>query len=86
MVQLYIHDIESSLPRPLKELKAFKKVSLEPAQEAIIKFNINRKMLSFYNPIKHGWVCEGGDFEIWVGNAVNNIKLKQKISYTEAPD
>lgn len=83
VIQVYIRDVASSLPRPVKELKAFKKVILEPGQTSLVKFSINKEMLSFYDPGKHDWITEEGDFEILVGNASNNIKLKQLISYTE---
>ncbi len=81
VVQLYIHDIASGLPRPLKELKAFKKVMLEPGQTTTLIFSVDKEMLAFYNPALHDWTTEVGDFEILLGNASNNIQLKQTITF-----
>lgn len=81
VIQVYIRDVESSLPRPFKELKAFQKITLEPGQTSTVKFSINKEMLAFYDPAKHDWITEAGDFEILIGNASNNIKLKQTITF-----
>jgi beta-glucosidase len=82
VIQLYIRDVVSSLSRPVKELKAFKKILLEPGQTSEVKFSIDKEMLAFYDPALHDWITEAGDFEIRVGNASNNIKLKQTITFT----
>jgi beta-glucosidase len=68
VVQLYIRDEFSSVPRPVKELKGFKKIWLEPGQSQTVTFTINREMLSFYD-VKMQWVVEPGDFEIMIGTA-----------------
>lgn len=66
IVQLYIHDIYASSTRPVKELKAFRKVHLEPGESAQLDFKITKEDLSFYNH-ELNWVCEPGDFEIMIG-------------------
>jgi beta-glucosidase len=81
VIQLYIRDLVSSLSRPVKELKAFKKISLEPGQISLVRFSIDKEMFAFYDPALHEWITEAGDFEILVGNASNNIKLKQTIVF-----
>lgn len=68
VVQMYIRDDYSSLTRPVKELKGFKKIMLEPGQSETVHFVINKELLSFYN-IDMKWGAEPGDFTIMVGTA-----------------
>jgi len=76
IVQLYISDLESSLPRPLKELKGFEKVMLKPGEEKVVSFTIDKKALSFFDADKHDWVAEPGDFEAIIGASSTDIKTK----------
>lgn len=82
-VQLYIRDPEASLPRPVKELKAFQKIWLKAGEKRHIHFTLHPHMLQFYHPEKGGWIAEKGSFEILIGNASNQIQLKQKIQYLD---
>ncbi len=81
IAQLYIHDKESSEHRPLKELKGFKRVELEPGEKEVITLTITKKDLSFWNPKSGNWVAEKGDFEILVGASSRDIKLKQNFTF-----
>ena len=74
IVQLYIGDQESSLERPVKELKGFKKVALAPGQTAKVTFEIDEDMLKFYDPSQKGWVLEKGAFTAHVGAASDDIR------------
>lgn len=76
IVQLYISDLKSSLPRPVKELKNFKKIALQPGESKTVSFTINKKDLSFFDPAKHDWVAEPGDFEALIGASSRDIKGK----------
>jgi beta-glucosidase len=73
VVQVYIRDEYSSVPRPVKELKGFKKIWLEPGQSQTVTFTINSEMLSFYDA-QMKWIVEPGDFEIMVGTASNKTE------------
>jgi beta-glucosidase len=73
VVQLYIRDEYSSVPRPVKELKEFKKIWLEPGQSQTVTFAINSEMLSFYDA-NMKWIVEAGDFEIMVGTALDKTE------------
>lgn len=73
VVQLYISDEESSLERPVKELKGFKKVTLAPGETQKVTFEIEPDMLKFYDPSK-GWVLEPGKFTVHVGAASDDIR------------
>ncbi len=66
IVQLYIHDVYSTSTRPVKELKGFRKVHLEPGVSAEVEFTLTKEDLSYYNHDLQ-WVCEPGDFEIMIG-------------------
>ena len=74
VVQLYIHDIESSLVRPHKELKGFAKVSLEPGETRTVSFTLGQRDLSFYDPDRQEWVAEPGEFEVLVGSSSRDIR------------
>jgi len=74
VVQLYIADLKSSLPRPLKELKSFDKVFLKAGEEKTVTFTIDRSALSFFDDKKHDWVAEPGDFEAIIAASANDIK------------
>ena len=73
VVQLYISDEVSSLERPIKELKGFKKVALAPGETKKVTFEIEPDMLKFYDPAK-GWVLEPGKFTAHVGAASDDIR------------
>ena len=79
VAQLYIHDTESSLPRPPKELKAFKKVSLKPNEKKKVEFVLGREALSFYDSSKGKWVIEAGEFEVLIGSSSRDIRLKDSF-------
>ena len=77
VVQMYIRDDYSSVTRPVKELKGFKKIWLDPGQMQTVTFIITPDVLAFYD-INMNWVVEPGDFTIIVGTYSDNtdsIKL-----------
>jgi beta-glucosidase len=80
IVQLYISDLKSSLPRPEKELKGFKKVYLNPGEEKEVSFTIDKTALSFFDPDKHDWIAEPGKFEAIIGASSTNIKDRVKFT------
>ncbi|MGV6845986.1 MAG: fibronectin type III-like domain-contianing protein, partial [Lutibacter sp.] len=83
VAQLYVQDIESSVIRPIKELKGFKKVFLKKGEETTIELILTKKDLSFYDANTKNWKAEDGQFNILIGNASDNILLKDKITYTQ---
>ena len=72
-VQLYISDKKASVDRPVKELKAFQKVFLEPGESREVTLSIGREALSFYDEFSHQWKAEPGKFEALVGTASDQI-------------
>ncbi|WP_455620486.1 glycoside hydrolase family 3 C-terminal domain-containing protein [Parabacteroides sp.] len=76
VVQLYISDLKSSLPRPVKELKGFCKVKLAPGETKEVTFTIAKEALSFFDDIRHEWVAEPGKFEAIIAASATDIKSK----------
>ncbi len=75
VVQLYIRDLESSLERPLRELKEFQKINLKPGEKKKIIFKLKKDALSFYDSAKKSWVAEPGLFEVQIGSSSRDIRL-----------
>lgn len=78
-VQLYIKDKKSSVDRPVKELKGFKKVWLEPGEQKDVDMTIDNNALAYYDETTGTWKSEDGEFEALVGNASDNIMLKSRF-------
>ena len=76
VVQLYVEDPESYLPRPPKELKGFTKVVLQPGESREVTFTLDQRALSFYDPLHQGWVAEPGEYLVLVGSSSRDIRLK----------
>ena len=74
VVQLYIGDEESSLSRPVKELKGFEKVQLAPGETRTVTFEIAPEALRYYDDTKGQWVAEPGRFTAYVGAASDDIR------------
>ena len=79
VVQLYISDKKSSLPRPTKELKGFQKVDLQPGEEKEVTFTITPAELCYYNDALSQWVAEPGEFEAMIGASSADIKGKTQF-------
>src|SRR6202041_2620391 len=60
VVELYVHDGHSSVDRPVKELKGFRRVELAPGQSGEVRFTLDRDALSYYSTEKKAWVAEPG--------------------------
>ncbi|WP_201984031.1 glycoside hydrolase family 3 N-terminal domain-containing protein [Hymenobacter rubidus] len=75
VTQLYVRDLVSSVVRPLKELKDFRKISLKPGESQTITFTVDKNKLAFYNA-KLEWQAEPGKFNLLVGSASDDIRLE----------
>jgi beta-glucosidase len=78
-VQLYIHDVKSSLDRPYKELKGFQKVELKAGESRDVEITIDNRALSFYDDRAQAWTSEAGDFVALVGDASDNLPLQMNF-------
>ena len=75
VVQLYISDKYSSITRPVKELKAYQRVSLKPGESKEILFELNKSAFAYYDS-EMDYIVEQGDFDILVGNSSRDEDLK----------
>ncbi|WP_295677211.1 glycoside hydrolase family 3 N-terminal domain-containing protein [uncultured Mucilaginibacter sp.] len=75
VAQFYLRDLVSQPVRPIKELKGFEKVSLQPGETKTITLTINKQKLSFYND-QLQWITQPGDFRLMIGSASDDIRLE----------
>ena len=68
VVQMYIQDVCGSVVRPVKELKGFERITLQPGEEREVSFTVTEEMLRFYD-IHMKYVSEPGEFRIYIGNS-----------------
>jgi len=80
--QLYISDLESSVKRPVKELKGFDKTLLKPGETKTIQLTVNKKDLSFWDKNSNNWIAENGRFKILIGASAADLRLKGTFSYS----
>jgi beta-glucosidase len=79
IAQLYVQDVDCTVPRPVKELKGFRKVNLDAGQSTTIQIELSKKDFSFWNPETKNWFAEKGRFIISVGSSSKDIKLQKSI-------
>jgi beta-glucosidase len=81
VVQFYLRDPVASVVRPVKELKGFQRIALKPGERRTVGFTVDRDTLSFFDR-KLAWGAEPGTFELMVGSASDDIRLRQTIELT----
>jgi len=69
VVQIYLHQRFGSASRPVRELKGFRRVTLQPGQKQEISFPVGPAERTYWSAAKNGWVAESYDFDVWVGNS-----------------
>jgi beta-glucosidase len=74
IVQLYVHDHEAGLVRPVKELKGFAKVSLDPGETKTVSIALDFRAFAFYHPGHKQWVTEDGQFDLLIGASSADIR------------
>jgi len=83
LVQLYLHDRVASITRPVRELKAFRKIGLAPGASETVSFTLSRQMLMFIGPALKPTV-EPGLFDLWIAPSAETEGLKGSFSLTRA--
>lgn len=81
VVQLYVHDVEASVMRPLKELKGFKRVTLAPGEQQRVELTLNKQDLAFWDDASSAWKAEKGAFEIRIGASSRDIRLRERFEF-----
>lgn len=79
IVQLYVRDIESSVIRPRKELKGFRKVELQPGETQTVTFELDKRAFAYYHTGLGDWVAETGEYELLVGRSSRDLVLNTVI-------
>ncbi|HUZ16814.1 MAG TPA: glycoside hydrolase family 3 C-terminal domain-containing protein, partial [Spirochaetia bacterium] len=79
VVQLYVEDIESSVPRPVRELKGFQKISLDPGESAEVVFSLDKRSFAFWDEDLGDWRVESGEFRIWVGASSRDLRSSATV-------
>ncbi|MBR6101531.1 MAG: glycoside hydrolase family 3 C-terminal domain-containing protein [Ruminococcus sp.] len=78
-VQLYVSDRESSVIRPVKELKGFEKVFLKPGESKKVVFRLDSRAFAYYEPAIEDWYVEYGAYDILIGASSRDIRLKDTV-------
>lgn len=81
VVQFYVGDDKASVIRPVKELKHFEKVALQPGETKQLTYTLSDDDLKYFDEAKHEWVAERGTFTIHVGSSSADIRGKVKYNY-----
>jgi beta-glucosidase len=79
VVQLYVRDPEASVARPVRELKAFAKVDLDPGQTTMVEFALTARDLSYWSTRLNDWALEAGEFELAVGASSRDLRLTTTV-------
>jgi beta-glucosidase len=80
VVQLYVHDVASSVTRPPRELKGFAKIDLKPGESKNVSFKLGSRAFSFYDPHRADWIAEPGGFAIEIGSSSRDIRSKATVT------
>jgi beta-glucosidase len=80
VVQVYVHDAEASVARPDQELKAFRKVWLDPGASATVSLPLDDRAFAFWDVDRHEWLVEAGDFELRIGTSSRDIRHRLRIN------
>jgi beta-glucosidase len=80
VVQVYVHDVKSSVFRPEKELKAFQKVFLAPGESKQISLRLDQQAFAFYDVELHDWRVEPGEFDLLVGTSSREIVFRTRVT------
>ncbi len=83
IVQLYVRDVISTLIRPLKELKGFKKVEIQSGETQVVEFDLDFRSFAYYDPYIGDWILEPGEFELLVGSSSKDIRSSKLINISK---
>lgn len=86
IVQVYVANKVSRIEKPDRELRGFKKISLNPGESKKVKITLDRRSFSWYNVEGPSWEMDNGQYEIQVGSSINDIKLRKEVCLTIGSD
>jgi len=82
VVELYVSEEQPKVPRPVRELKGFQRVALQPGESKTISLSVAPESFAYYDEASHGWQTDAGAFDIEVGASSRDIRLKQQVTLT----
>lgn len=85
-VQVYVHDQKSTLHRPIKELKGFAKVELQPGETKKVTIPLDFRAFAFYHPEHKQWITEDGEFDILIGASATDIRQTLTVTLRSSLD
>ena len=74
VVELYIHDPQPQIDKPVRELKGFSKIALQPGETKTVQFTIQPRDLAYFDVPGHQWKADAGGYEIEVGASSRDIR------------
>ena len=80
VAEVFVGDRHAPVPRPVKELKGFKKVSLTPGETKNLTVTLDRRAFSYYDVKSHAWTVAPGDFDLFVARSAADIELTGKVT------
>jgi len=80
VAEVYVGDRHAPVPRPVKELKGFKRVNLNPGETRNVTVTLDRRAFSYYDVKSHAWTVAPGDFDLFVARSAADIELTGKVS------
>ena len=83
VVQLYVHQVKSSVKRPAKELRGFQRISLKPGETKNVSLTLPAEKLAFWDELTHGFVVEPGKFDLMIGASSSDIRLHDQFEVTK---
>jgi beta-glucosidase len=75
-----VGDRHAPVPRPVKELKGFKRVSLNPGETKNVVVKLDKRAFSYYDVKSHSWTVAPGDFDLFVARSAADIELTGKVA------
>jgi beta-glucosidase len=82
VVQVYVHDVETTLERPVKELKGFLKVTLEPGESETVEVLLGMRSLAYFDDVRNAWVADAGQYEVLIGTSSADLPFCLPLTLT----
>jgi beta-glucosidase len=83
VAELYVHEDHPHLMRPVKALKGFKRVFLQPGEKQTVSIPLNQSAFAYYDPAQKGWVAQPDNFEILVGSSSRDLRLHDQFKLNQ---
>jgi beta-glucosidase len=81
VAEVYVGEPHPSVPRPMKELKGFTKLQINPGETRHVSLTLDRRAFAFYNVKNHDWTVDSADFNVYVGGSSAQTEFTDKITW-----